>query len=456
MSSRARTIAGASLVAVLAFGACTVKDHPDEPNAAAGTSAAGSQGGRSGSSSTQAGSSSKAGRGGTNSQGGTSSTNGGAGEATGATGGDAAGAGGAPACPGCDSGFCLDDGTCVDCLASNDHCPASQYCTDAHECVAGCKTDGSSCASGICDEQHNCSNCIDDGECVGAAGLVCGNGVCGAACTQAEEGQSANCGSGLICCSLHCTDIAINSDHCGACGTDCGSGEFCGIDACADGQGGAGGASAAPCVACHPTTLANICSIAKAVVILDTTKNEGDGNRVPGRAIGAALEAKCSPTPALSEAEQDSVEALNFTTGRPVSGGRELLVVAGGPFYQNLEGYVEEQGIAPLYLFFDDTNTEFRKRADDSPVASLAIAGDHDSHDFFLIQFMRDATSGSLVLNAQGFWLSGTVAAAFQLKEGMLPTLNTFDKAWYVYEWTDMNDDKLPDLNEITLKASGP
>jgi len=455
MSSRVRTIAGASLSAVLAVGACTVKDHPDGPTATAGSDTAGGEGGRSGSATTHAGSSSKAGRGGTNATGGTSKggmsgTSGSAG--AGATSPGEAGAGGAPVCPGCDSGFCLDDGTCVDCLASNDHCPALQHCTEAHECAPGCKADGSDCASGVCNEDHNCSNCINDDEC--NDGLVCGNGTCGAACTEAQEGQAAACGDGLTCCSLHCTDVAVSSDHCGACGSDCSAGEFCGVDACAGG-GGTGGTSAAPCVACHPTTLANICSIARAVVILDTNANDNDGNRVPGRAIGAALQTKCSPPPALSEAEQDSVEALNFTTGRPVSGGRELLVVAGGPFYQNLEGYVEKQRIAPLYSTDSAGATQFRKSADDTVVASLPIAGDHDSHDFFLIQFMRDAASGSLVLNAQGFWLSGTIAAAFQLREGMLPTLSTFDQAWYVYEWTDMNDDKLPDLNEISLKLSG-
>jgi hypothetical protein len=444
MSSRVRTVAGASLVAVLAFGACTVKDHPDDPNATAGSGTAGSEGGRSGSAT--AGSSSKAGRGGTTAKGGSAGVAG--------TGGDA-GAGGAPACPGCDSGFCLDDGTCVDCLPSNDHCPASQYCTDEYECVSGCKTDGSSCASGICDTDHNCTSCIKDDECV--EGLVCNSGACGAACTEAEEGEVAACGDGLICCSLHCTDVAINSNHCGACGADCGAGEFCGIDACADGQGGAGSV-ASPCVACHPMTLANICSIAEAVVILDTVKNPQEGNRDQGRAIGAALKAKCSPTPVLTEEEQDSVAALNFTTGRPVSGGRELLIVAGGPFFQNLEVYVEKQRIAPVYWHATEGNveTQFRKSSDDSVIASLPLSGiDHDSRDLFLIQFMRDAASGSLVLNAQGFWLSGTVAAAFQLKEGMLPNLSTFDQAWYVYEWVDMDDDKLPDLAEITLQASG-
>jgi hypothetical protein len=326
-----------------------------------------------------------------------------------------------------------------------------QYCTDAHECVSGCKSDGSSCASGVCNDQHDCAKCIDDSEC--KDDLVCGDGQCGSACSAAQEGQQAACGAGLTCCSLHCSKLEVDSRHCGACGANCDADQFCGSEACADpGAGGVGGASSAPCVACQPTTLASICAIARAIVILDTNKNDTDGNRTPGRAIGAALAAKCTPTPTLSEAEQDGVEALNLTTGRPVSGGGELLVVAGGPFYQNLEGYVEEQHIAPLYwkVAASGDAAEYRRSADDSLVVSLPIADDHESHDFFIVQFMRDSASGSLVLNAQGFWQSGTVAAAFQITEGMLPALSSFDKAWYAYEWTDMNGDKAPDLNEFS------
>jgi len=209
------------------------------------------------------------------------------------------------------------------------------------------------------------------------------------------------------------------------------------------------------CVECHDTTLANLCSVAKVTVILDSNKNSSDGNRVPGRALGAALKDKCVPSPLLTEAEQDSVEALNLTTGRPVSDSSELLVVAGGPFYQNLEGYLEEQGIAPLYWKVNGNVTEFRKTANKQVVASLPLAGDHDSHDIFIIQFMRDPASGSLVLNEQGFWLSGTVAGAYQLSHGLLPALEQQDQAWYAYEWTDLDGDRAPDLNEIQLLASG-
>jgi hypothetical protein len=83
-------------------------------------------------------------------------------------------------------------------------------------------------------------------------------------------------------------------------------------------------------------------------------------------------------------------------------------------------------------------------------------SADNLSHDFFIIQFMRDASSGSLVLNAQGFWESGTVAATYQLVNVVLPALSTFDKSWYAYEWSDMNGDMAPDADEITLKATSP
>jgi hypothetical protein len=88
-------------------------------------------------------------------------------------------------------------------------------------------------------------------------------------------------------------------------------------------------------------------------------------------------------------------------------------------------------------------------------VVSLPVAGDHDSHDFFIIQFSRDPDSGSLVLNAQGFWLSGTVAAAHLLTNQILPNVATYTEGWYAYEWTDANGDKLPDVGEIELTDSG-
>jgi hypothetical protein len=437
--------------------------EPDDDGPPADAGEGGAERGGSGGSAGRTG----GGRAGTTSAGKGGSSAGSAGDSQGGvpTSGGQGGQAGAVACSDCASGFCLDDGTCVECLPSDDQCPDGQYCTELNECAPGCKEDGGGCASGVCNEDHSCRQCISDDECTGED--VCGNGQCAPACTAEQEGQSAGCETGLTCCSLHCTEIQTDSNHCGACGAACGQGQFCGLDSCdSEGEGGAGGGGAGgsagaggnstACVSCYDTTLANLCAIAKVIVILDTTKNPTEGNRAPGRAIGAALKEKCVPAPTVTEEEQDSVHALNFTTGRPVSGGGELLVVAGGPFFQNLEAYVEQE-ISPLYLVVDMAADvqQFKSRANDSVVASRTISGDNVSHDFFAIQFMRDPQSGSLVLNAQGFWLSGTTAASYFMLNGILPNIASYDEAWYVYEWTDANGDMAPSLDEIVLRASG-
>ena len=442
---RIKRVTGVALLSALLIGSACSSSSSDN-----GGDSGASAGGKSGAPNSQGGSAGK-GRAGA-STGAAAGKGGEAGEIS--QGGEGGEGGEAATCPGCDSGFCLKDGTCVDCLPDNDHCPSGQYCTAANQCAQGCKNNQTSCASGVCGDDHNCKHCIGDSEC--ASGFLCGDGECAAACGVAEEGTSVGCGDGLTCCSEHCSNLLVDSKNCGGCGKSCNAGQFCGLTACGSaGAEGGGSAASRACVECHETTLANVCTVSRVTVILDTNKNSSDGNRVPGRAIGAALRSSCVPQPELTEAEQDSVEALNITTGRPVSNSSELLVVAGGPFYQNLEGYLEEQRIAPLYWKVNGDVTEFRRSKTDAVVLSLPIAGDHDSHDLFIVQFMRDPISGSLALNVQGFWLSGTVAAAYQVINGTLPVLEQQDQAWYAYEWTDLDGDKAPDLNEIHLLDSG-
>lgn len=457
MPSRSQVFGAVLAAALGASAGCSIESPSPGPTSKGGSSGGGApsggadDGGSTGSAGKPSGHS---GSGGKTGSGGTAGTGGRAGAGGGELAG-AAGAGGEPSepCPGCESGFCLGDGTCVDCLPENDHCPDGQYCTDANVCAPGCKN-ASSCASGTCGADHSCERCISDEECAGDD--LCNSGTCGPACSEADEGQQASCQAGLLCCSQHCKDVSVASDHCGACGAACQSGQFCGLSNCADpGSAGATGLEPSACVACHDVALANLCAIGKAIVILDTTKNPDDGNRAPGRAVGAALEQRCQPTPVVTEEEQDSVSALNFTTGRPVSGGGELLLVAGGFYYQNLEGYVEQQGISPLYVKVEDGKQQFMRRSDDSVVARDTNVTDTDPHDFFAVQFMRDPASGSLVLNFQGFWLNGTEAGAFFIMNGVLADLPAFDQAWYVYEWTDANGDQQPDLPEIVQHASG-
>jgi hypothetical protein len=338
-------------------------------------------------------------------------------------------AGGNP-CAACTSGLCSASGACVDCLPSNDQCPDGQYCTSADTCAPGCKT-GASCASGVCDANHDCQSCLSDQEC--SAPRVCGDNQCAPACGVDQEGSGAGCGTGLTCCSLHCVDASTDSEHCGACGTACAKGQFCGVAGCQD------------------STLAGVCSVAKVTVVLDGQL----GNETPARAIAAALAAQCIPAPVVREVSQSEADAVNTSTGRPVAGGDELLVSAGGYYYAHLINYVTSGPVAPVYSIQNGDNLEFRLRATNALIVSNPAGGSHDATDAFVIQFMRDPSSGSLILNAQGFWQSGTSAAAYYFANAMLPTLSTRTEAWYAYQWTDANGDLAPELDEITLIAAG-
>lgn len=449
MNKRMPGLLAALLAGVLAMGACrtTTSDETTEPASGAGGtngSAGAAHAGRGGAfahagSTGRAGATGKAGSG-----------DAGADPTTGGGEGGSAGAPDAPQCPQCASGFCFKDGTCVDCLPSLDNCPSGKVCGSTNKCVPGCKSDGTSCASGVCADATDCQSCIGDQEC--GDGKVCGDNRCAAACTVAQEGTAQGCASGHTCCSQHCIDADTDSEHCGACGAACAKGQFCGPGACSDsGAAGAGGA-AGSCVSCHDTVLANVCSVPQIAVVLDGA----DVNEKAGRALAAALSAYCQPAPIVREVLQTVPDALNPASGRPVSGAHELLVAAGGSFYARLLVYLDSQRVSPIYSYYDGKTTiEFRSASDDATVVSRQNDESNDDHDFFVIQLARDATTGSLILNAQGFWVSGTIAATYFFEHGVLPSLETFDKAWYVYEWKDKNGDKAPDLNEIAQVASG-
>lgn len=441
MLIRAQAIAAVFVLVGLGLGvACSSSPASD---AAPSSGAGGDSSGDSGSGATnRAGAS---GRGGGNARAGAAGKTGGEagleGKSGASTGGGSGGedtsdggeGGSVDPCAACPSGFCLPSGECVDCLPSNDHCPSGQYCTDLDVCASGCKN-GASCQSGVCDAQHDCQSCLSDDEC--SSPRVCGNNACAPACTAQQEGSSAGCGAGLTCCSQHCVDARTDSKHCGACGTVCGAGQFCGVGGCLD------------------SALANVCSIAKAVVVLDGGA-DGPHNEPYGRAIANALKAQCSTAPTVREVQQTVSDVINITTFRPVAGGDELLIAAGGGFFQHLVEYVSTQPITPVYFKAQGDTLQYIERKTNHVVASADISASHDAHDFFVIQFARDASSGSLVLNAQGFWESGTAAAAFYFEQGLLPMIASRSEAWYAYEWTDADSDLAPDLNEIKLIDSG-
>jgi len=404
--------------------------------ASAGAQANGGKAGKSGGVS-GAGSGAHAGMGGGSSAG---AHSGGAGSVAGAAGaGLVAGAGpeagsggddGVNPCAACSSGVCLPGGQCVACLPSDDHCPAGQYCSADDTCVAGCKN-GDSCASGVCGESHDCQNCVSDQECAGAH--VCGAQQCAPACSAQQQGGTAGCGTGLTCCSLHCVDTINDQQHCGDCGTACSDSQFCGKSGCVVSQ------------------FSSLCQVGKVVVILDGQ----EGDDPTGRALGQALVNHCGVPPTVREVSQSVADAVNPADGRPVSGSDELMLIAGGSFFQHAAGYLVTKKIAPVMNVGTQDNYEIHDSKSGALIASEPISGVSDSHGLFAVQFMREPTSGSLIVNAYGFTVGGTAAATYYFTDVLAPDLASATKAWYVGNWADKNADLKPDVDELTIIASG-
>jgi hypothetical protein len=177
-------------------------------------------------------------------------------------------------------------GACVQCLPSDDTCPAGTYCGSDNTCTVGCNDDsdcvpapkpdggsdggiiqqdgaagaagsggaaGAAGAGGVggvtptdgstgdggtqltCDTtQHLCVGCQLDSEC--PIGTICDNAnqTCIPGCLVKDT-----CPSGFDCCGKQCVDTNVDVDHCGACDVPCTP--YNGTGSCQGGQCTVGG-----------------------------------------------------------------------------------------------------------------------------------------------------------------------------------------------------------------------
>lgn len=115
---------------------------------------------------------------------------------------------------------CGPNKVCVECVASNDTCPAGSYCNATNQCTLGCKQESDcqiSPASPHCETvTHQCVTCR-----TGAGGDCPGGQVCSpsGACTQ-TCGTGNPCATGE-CCGGFCIDTSTDPLNCGGCGVKC-------------------------------------------------------------------------------------------------------------------------------------------------------------------------------------------------------------------------------------------
>jgi hypothetical protein len=238
---------------------------------------------------------------------------------------------------------------------------------------------------------------------------------------------------------MHCVDTTRTIAHCGGCSAAspmyaCAADEFCGTMGCTD------------------AVIANVCQNASAAVMLDALA----ANRAAGAVLGMAI-AGCTPAPTVRSVEQDVLDVSNPTTGQPLVGPGEVLLSPGGAFGQIVAQFFQNAEIAPLKQVGEGDRYEIRRMSDDTLVAGTLQSNANATHDIILFQVIRDPATGTLVFNVAGFNQSGTAAGAWYFQNVMVPSIATFTKAWYVYEWTDGGGNQMPDGSDtFTLLAEPP
>jgi hypothetical protein len=249
---------------------------------------------------------------------------------------------------------------------------------------------------------------------------------------------ASGCPGSTVCCSSHCADLAHDPRNCGSCGNACSATQFCTGTLCDD------------------AVFTDLCANKSITVVNDPYAPDEEA----GASLGQAIAASC-PDAGIAVAvvpqTQPGVLAPGGDAGwRPNTGGSTTLVAGGGAFGQLSVEYMDDSALTPVYLTNDGTTSHIYERA-----TGLALVTAYDSalgaqHDFFMLELAVEPQSGTLCLFGEGIYGAGTVAAGYYGSKVVVPNHASSSAAWYVYEWTDTNNDMTPDQGDtFNLVAQG-
>lgn len=201
-----------------------------------------------------------------------------------------------------------------------------------------------------------------------------------------------------------------------------------------------------------PTTYAfrDLCTFANGLVVQDGVPTDD----MAAADMASSLVSACGSFPTTS-AMQTKPGVLEPATGRPIGGPGALYLVGGGETIQSAIAYLQTND-TPLTVARVGNQYILTSRSTGQTVLSVDATTLDASHDLALIQIAREPQSGTVVLNAYGYYETGTKAGAFYFANQLAPSLATDANAYYVILWTDGNGDLLPDVGDtFQLVGSG-
>lgn len=200
------------------------------------------------------------------------------------------------------------------------------------------------------------------------------------------------------------------------------------------------------------TGFASGCAFDSITVILD-----GDAmDAAAGATMATAIGSGCETSPTITMVNQDEPGLLDPTTFAPLFGATSLGVLGGDAIVQNVMGYLMTAS-APIRVDISGGRYRVFLTSGGAALVDVAISDITTSHDYAVIQIIRDDPSDSTVIATHGYIFQGTLAGAHYFATAIAPDLPTEERTYFVLEWTDMNGDQMPTAGDTyTLLASGP
>jgi len=130
------------------------------------------------------------------------------------------------------------------------------------------------------------------------------------------------------------------------------------------------------------------------------------------------------------------------------------IVTFGGRFANRMVAYYEDAGIAKIGFANNGTHRIFRRISDGAHVFAVdSSTYNADEKDYFVFQTYNDGDR--YVFSEWGFGAQGTYAGGACFIDIIYPSLQYYTNQYYIFSWTDSNNDDMPQPGEITLETSG-
>jgi len=90
--------------------------------------------------------------------------------------------------------------------------------------------------------------------------------------------------------------------------------------------------------------------------------------------------------------------------------------------------------------------------------ATVAFAVDKSLYnwsrsDYFVMQVLHDGLRLAFLI--WGISHTGTYASGLYFADAIYPNLTSYSEGYYIFKWTDLNNDGIQQSNEITVLTSG-